>query len=413
MAELFNVLTVEEARAVISLHLPGRRPGEKVPVLKSLGRRLAADVRAVDDVPNFDRSTMDGFAVRAKDTYGATESMPSYVDIAGEVMIGRKPAGEVRTGQAYRIPTGGMLPSGADAVVMVEYTEELDSRTIGVTRPVAPGENVVRRGEDIAAGETALPAGHLIRPQDLGLLSSIGVTEVEAAFVLKVGIISTGDELVDPGESPSPGQVRDINSHTLYGAVAANGGEPRLYGIIDDNYDHLENALKLALQENHMVLLSGGSSVGPRDVASKVINAAGEPGVLFHGISVSPGKPTVGAVLGEKPVFGLPGHPTSAMVIFDLMVAPLLRVGRYPAGGIEAAMEFPLKAVITRNLRSAAGREDFIRVRLSYQDGRFLAEPVLGKSGLISTMVKADGLAHIPAGKEGVEAGEIVEVKLF
>lgn len=413
MAELFNVLTVEEARSVISRHLPDRWPGEKAPVLKSLGRRLAADVRAVDDVPSFDRSTMDGFAVRAKDTYGATDSMPSYVDIAGEIMIGRKPAGEVKTGQAYRIPTGGMLPAGADAVVMVEYTEELDSRTIGITRPVAPGENVVRKGEDIAAGEMALPAGHLIRPQDLGLLSAIGVTGVEVAFSLKVGIISTGDELVDPVENPSPGQVRDINSHTLYGAVAANGGAPRLYGIIDDNYENLKNALELALQDNDMVLLSGGSSVGPRDVAFKVINSAGEPGVLFHGISVSPGKPTVGAILGGKPVFGLPGHPASAMVIFDLMVSPLLRVGRYPASAKEAVMEFPLKAVITRNLRSAAGREDFIRVRLSYRDGQLLAEPVLGKSGLISTMVRADGLAHIPAGKEGVETGETVEIKLF
>lgn len=413
MAELFNVLTVEEARAAIARHLPDKWPSVKAPILQSLGRRLAVEVRAVDDVPGFDRSTMDGFAVRAKDSYGATEGMPSYVDISGEVIIGRRPEGEIRAGQAYHIPTGGMLPPGADAVVMVEYTEELDSSTIGIIKPVAPGENVVRRGDDIAAGEIALPAGHLIRPQDLGMLSSIGVTEVEVAVSVKVGIVSTGDELVDPGAIPSSGQVRDINSHALYGAVTACGGEPRLYGIIVDNYGKLKDALEIALEENHMVLLSGGSSVGTRDVASKVIDSAGRPGVLFHGIAVSPGKPTVGAILGGKPVFGLPGHPASAMVIFDLMVAPLLRTGGYPANEKESAIEFPLRVVMTRNIRSAAGREDFIRVKLFHREGQFFAEPVLGKSGLISTMVRADGLARIPAGKEGIEAGEIVEVKLF
>lgn len=413
MAELFKVLTVEEARAAIARYLPAKRPVVKVPILKSLGRRLAAEVRAVDDVPGFDRSTMDGFAVRARDTYGATEGMPSYVDISGEVMMGREPEGEVGAGQACRIATGGMLPPGADAVVMVEYTEELDSRTIGIIRPVAPGENVVRRGDDIAAGEIALPAGHRIRPQDLGMLSSIGVTEVEVEFPVKVGIVSTGDELVNPGENPSSGKVRDINSHALYGAVAVCGGEPRLYGIVGDDYEKLKKVLERALGENDMVLLSGGSSVGARDVASKVIDSAGKPGVLFHGIAVKPGKPTVGAILGSKPVFGLPGHPTSAMVIFDLMVAPLVRMGGYPASEEESAMEFPLRAVMTRNMRSAAGREDFIRVKLTYREGQFFAEPVLGKSGLITTMVKADGLARIPAGKEGVEAGEIVEVKLF
>lgn len=413
MAELFKALTVEEARATLARHLLDQRPKEKMPLLESLGRRLAAEVRAAGDVPGFDRSTMDGYAVRARDTYGATEGMPSYVDVSGEVLMGQEPRDEVRVGQVWSIATGGMLPPGADAVVMVEYTEELDDRTIGITRPVAPGENVVRRGEDIAAGEVALPAGHRIRPQDLGMLSSVGVNEVEVAPPIRVGIISTGDELVAPEENPAPGQVRDINSYALYGAVAACGGEPRLYGIVRDSCEELKSTLEQALGENDMVLLSGGSSVGTRDVASKVIDSMGEPGVLFHGISVKPGKPTVGAIVRGKPVFGLPGHPASAMVVFELMVAPLVRSGGYPTDGEKAFMEFPLRAVITRNLRSAAGREDFIRVKLSSRDGQLYADPVLGKSGLIATMVKADGLARIPSGKEGVEAGEIVEVKLF
>jgi molybdopterin molybdotransferase len=413
MAELFNVLTIQEARAALALHLPPAKPGVKVALLDSLERRLAQEVRAPEDVPGFDRSTVDGYAVRARDTFGATEGMPSYVDITGEVLMGREPEGEVKTGQAWRIATGGMLPAGADAVVMVEYTEELDARTIGVTRPVAPGENVVRRGEDIGAGEIALPAGHILRPQDLGMLAAVGITEVEVVPALKVGIISTGDELVDPAETPKPGQVRDINSYTLYGAVLDCGGEPRLYGMVRDIYEELKKTLEQALQDNDLVLLSGGSSVGSRDVAARVIDEMGEPGVLFHGVAVKPGKPTIGAIVNGKPVFGLPGHPASAMVIFELIVAPLLRTGGYPNGGEGHPLDFPLRAVITRNLHSAAGREDYIRVKLSSREGKFYAEPILGKSGLIGPMVKADGLARIPFNKEGVEAGELVEVKLF
>jgi molybdopterin molybdotransferase len=413
MAELFKVLTLDEARAAITRHLPHKRAGVLVPIIESLGRSLAAEVRGVDDVPAFDRSTVDGYAVKAKDTYGASDGMPSYLDVSGEVLIGQVPSGQVNVGHAWYIATGGMLPAGADAVVMVEYTEELDSRTIGINRPVAPGENVIRRGEDIAAGAIALPAGHRIRPQDLGLLSSIGITKVEVACKTRVGIISTGDELINPAEKPSPGQIRDINSYVLYGAVVSSGGVPHLYGIVPDDYEKMRDTLARALDDNDMVLISGGSSVGTRDIAFKVIDAAGKPGVIFHGISVKPGKPTAGAFIGSKPLFGLPGHPASALVIFELLVAPLLRDGVYPSCAGDFAMEFPVKAVISRSLHSAAGREDYIRVKLSVNEGQLVAEPVLGKSGLINTMIKADGLARIPSGKEGVEAGETVEIKLF
>lgn len=413
MVELFKVLTLAEARAAIMGHLPAKKTGVKVPILESLGCRLTAEVRAVDDVPAFNRSTVDGYAVKAKDTYGASEGIPSYLDVSGEALIGQEPAGRVDPGQTWYIATGAMLPAGTDAVVMVEYTEELDSRTIGINRPVAPGENVIRRGEDISAGDIALPAGHRIRPQDLGLLSSIGVTEVEVTRITKVGIISTGDELINPLEQPAPGEIRDINSYILYGAVSASGGQPRLYGIVPDDYDQMRETLARALEENDMVLISGGSSVGARDVTYKVIDNAGKPGVIFHGIAVKPGKPTAGAVIGSKLLFGLPGHPASALVIFDVLVAPLLRDGAYPATEEESALEFPVKAIITRNLHSAAGRRDFFRVKVSSKEGQLFAEPVLGKSGLINTMTKANGLAHIPAGKEGVEAGETVDVKLF
>lgn len=410
MKELFWAVTVEEAREKISKHIKHYPGTEEVPLLSALGRCLARDVVAAEDVPGFDRSTVDGYALRARDTFGASEGLPAYLEVSGEVLMGRSPGGAVGPGRAYKIATGGMLPPGADAVVMVEHTEELGAGTIGVTRPVAPGENVIRRGEDIAAGSVVLPAGHVLRPQDLGVLAAVGVTAVEVRLPWRVGIISTGDELVAPEEVPAPGQVRDINSYSLYGAVKACGGEPHLYGIVRDDLEEMRACLARALGETDMVLLSGGSSVGARDVALEAIAGLGEPGVLFHGLSLKPGKPTIGAVVNGKPVFGLPGHPASALVVFELLVAPLIRWGRYPA---ENPGEFPIRARLTRNLPSAPGREDFVRVKLKVEGGVLCAEPVLGKSGLISTMVKADGLARIPAAKEGVEAGEWVEVKIY
>lgn len=408
--ELFQARTVDEARELIGKHLGVRRGTERVHLLSALGRCTSREVIASEDVPAFDRSTVDGLAVRASDTFGASESLPAYLEVAGEVMMGREAEGVLAPGQAWQIPTGGMLPRGADAVVMVEYTEPLgDCSTVGVTRPVAPGENVVRRGEDVAAGSLVLPAGHRIRPQDLGILAAIGVTEVDVWKPVKVGIVSTGDEVVVPEEVPGPGQVRDINSYTLYGLVLQAGGEPVLFGIAGDNFDVLRGKVEEAVAACDMVLISGGSSVGVRDVSSSVLDSLGEPGVLFHGISIKPGKPTIGAVVGGKPVFGLPGHPVSAMVVFDLLVAPLVKWGEYRSD----PLEFSVRARITRNLRSAAGREDYVRVRLTVQGGEILADPVLGKSGLIATMVKASGLARIPAEKEGVEAGETVHVKVF
>jgi len=410
MTELIQARIVAEARKIVENHF---RPGNnvrRVLLLDSQGLRLGKAVPAEDDVPGFDRSTMDGFAVKAKDTFGASESLPAYLDITGEIFMGKDARGELGTGQARKIPTGGMLPPGADAVVMIEHTESLDEDTIGVTRPVGPGENVVLRGEDVLHGNTVLQAGHIIRPQDLGMLAAVGVSKVDVLNSVRVGIISTGDEVVPVEVKPGPGQVRDINSYALYGQVMACGGEPVLYGVVRDDFEELRDTLAGAVSECDLVILSGGSSVGTRDVASKVIESLGRPGILFHGISIKPGKPTVGAVVENKPVFGLPGHPVSAMLVFELLVAPLVRYGEYRKN----PLEFAVRARLTRNMRSAAGREDYIRVKLvEGERGELSAEPILGKSGLIATMVKAHGLAMIPADKEGVEAGEYVAVKIF
>lgn len=411
--ELFKAFTVLEARREMSRHMDLARRKKTVPLSEALGCRIFQDITAPGDVPGFDRSTMDGFAVRARDTFGATEGMPAYLDVAGEVFMGRDAAGSTGPGQAWRIPTGGTLPGGCDAVVMVEHTEDLDERTIGVTRPVAPGENIVRKGEDISAGELIIPGGQVVRPQELGVLAAAGITRVDVEDPLRVAIISTGDEVVDPSHSPGPGQVRDINSYTLYGLARMAGSVPALCGIVGDDYGRLRETMAAGISRSDIILLSGGSSVGVRDVSAGVIESLGSPGILFHGISVKPGKPTIGAVVQGKPVFGLPGHPVSAMVAFALLVEPLIRAGRYPLDEEEYLLEFPVTARITRNLRSAAGREDFFGVILHQEKGQLLADPVLGKSGLIATLSRAGGLARIAPELEGVEAGELVRVKII
>jgi molybdopterin molybdotransferase len=247
----------------------------------------------------------------------------------------------------------------------------------------------------------------------MGVLAAMGVHSLEVEEPFRVTIISTGDEVVAPDQAPGPGQVRDINSYTLFGLARQCGAFPVLAGVVKDDFYALKDVMEKAIAGSEMVLLSGGSSVGTRDVSLEVIESMGKPGVLFHGISIKPGKPTIGAVVDGKPVFGLPGHPVSAMVVFALLVEPLLRMGRYPSREIGKQLEFPLRAKINRNIRSAAGREDYVPVALKTVAGEVAAEPVLGKSGLIAIMVKAGGLAHIPIAKEGVEAGEYVWVKPF
>jgi len=402
--DLFRALTVEAALAELRRHFQALLETEKVDLRQALGRVLARDCFAPEDVPGFDRSTMDGFAVRARDTFGASEGLPAYLEVTGDVLMGEAPSREIGAAEAFRVPTGGMLPAGADAVVMLEYTEPLDDRTIGVVRPVAPGENVIRRGDDLRRDEQLFEAGHRLRPQDVGLLAAAGIGEVEVYRRLRVGIITTGDEIVPVKAKPGPGQVRDVNSYTAQGQVVECGGEPVLFGVVPDEFESLAAVLRRALAETDLVVISGGSSVGARDITARVIDSLGEPGVLFHGLAVRPGKPTIGAVVGGKLVFGLPGHPVSAMVVFRLLVAPLLD----PRAGRSA-----IRARIRRSLRSQVGKEDYVRVRLVWENGELYAEPVLGKSGLITTMARADGLARIPLDREGVAEGEPVEVILF
>ncbi len=403
--ELFNVRTPPDALRMLLEQLPAETAVEDVDTDSALDRVLARDVASPADLPTFARSTMDGFAVRATDTFGASEGLPAYLRLVGEVLMGRAADADLATGDCVRIATGGMLPPAADAVVMVEQTQEASDGTIEVLRAVAPGENVVQVGEDVRTGDPILRRGQQLRPQDIGGLVALGITRVCVARRLRVGIVSGGDELVDPLHEPGPGQIRDINSYTLAALVRRAGHEPCLAGIVPDEYTALEAAARQALASSDVVILSAGSSVSTRDMTATVIESLGSPGVLVHGVSLKPGKPTILAMCEGKAVFGLPGNPVSCMVTFDLFVAPTLA----HLSGADTTPRRTVTARLARNIASATGREDYIQVRL--EDGA--AIPVFGKSNLIFTLIRADGMLKIPLDVGGLAAGAQVEVVLF
>jgi molybdopterin molybdotransferase len=405
MKEFFNVETIEAVLAHAATFSPVE--AESVPLAECLGRVLAGDIYSDVDIPDFDRSTMDGYAVKAASTFGASEANPAYLDVCGQIKMGVRPEFTVLPGRAARIATGGMLPAGADSVIMVEHTDQLDDTTIEVYRSIAPGQHVIEKGEDIRKNRPALAQGTRIRPQEAGLLAACGKTEIAVYRRPMVGIISTGDEVVPVDQVPAAGQIRDINAHSLSGQVLEAGGVPVNFGIVKDDRDHLMAKSRQALQLSDMVMISGGSSVGARDFTVEVLDALPDTGILVHGISISPGKPTILARSGGKAFWGLPGHAVSAMVVFAVVVRPFLdRL----CGLAAMPRQFPVQAILNRNLASAQGRVDYIRVRLFQKNGTIMAEPILGKSGLINTMVQADGLIAVGMNTEGLEEGAIVEV---
>ena len=384
---------------------PGPRVTEQAPLLDAAGRLLARDVVSPVDLPGFARSTMDGYAVRAADTFGASDSLPALLTVAGEVGMGEVAQIDLPKHSCVRVATGSMLPAGADAVVMVELTEEIDDTTMAVLRPVAPGENVVVADEDAARGEVLLTGGRLLREHDIAALAAVGMPDVEVSVGPRVGIISTGDELVDVGAAPAPGQVRDMNSYALHAAARLAGARPEILGIVRDDYASLAQAMRDALGRVDMLIVSGGSSIGTRDFAREAIDSLGRPGVLVHGIAVKPGKPTIIAVADGVPVFGLPGHPVSCLTVFRLLVEPA--IARWMGGRLVSR---ELVARIGANVASAAGREEYVSVRIARRDGETWADPIFSKSALISGLASADGTIRIPAGTEGVQKGDVVTV---
>jgi molybdopterin molybdotransferase len=386
----------------------------------------AEDVTAPHPLPDFRRSTVDGFAVRARDTYGASDSLPTYLPLAGEVPMGDAPKSALEPGQCMTIHTGGMLPDGADAVVMLEYTQMVGAGSsspkeeIEISKSVPEGENVIAIGEDVAQGQVVQPKGSLMRPAEIGGLMALGITRVRVTKKVRVGLISSGDEVIPPSESPRPGQVRDINSYTLAALVTKAGGEPDLYGIVGDTFEALKRTAARALSECDAVIITAGSSASTRDMTADVIDELGQPGVLVHGINTRPGKPTILGVCGGKAMIGLPGNPVSALVNGYMLVVPLIErlIGQTPRP------QASVNARLTVNLPSQAGREDWWPVRLltinhpsdddksKMVNGEWSAEPIFGKSNLIFTLAAADGLLKIPPDATGLSAGEMVEVLL-
>lgn len=412
MPEFLELLPPGEALAVLLRHLPPPvLPKETVATVEALGRVTATATYAPEPLPAFPRSTVDGYAVRAADTYGASDSLPAYLTLAGEVPMGHRPEFSLQTGQAAAIHTGGMLPSEADAVVMLEHTQLARPGELEVLRAAAVGENTLRAGEDVAKGQNILAAGVKLRPAEIGGLMGLGLRQVEVVLPPRVAILSSGDEVVPPDRQPQLGQVRDINSYSLSALVQAHGGQAVRYGIVADRAEDLRNAAAQALAECQMVVITAGSSASARDLTADVIRQMGEPGVLVHGVNVRPGKPSILAVCNGKAVIGLPGNPVSALVIASLFVVPVVE----RLLGLPPERPRPqVTARLTINLASQAGREDWIPVRLlGALEGGYLAEPIFFKSNLIFTLAQADGLLHIPADATGLAGGEQVQVLLL
>lgn len=408
-AEFFSVATVQAGLEKLYTHWSPIRQAITIDPRNALGRVLAEPIYSPERLPYFPRSTMDGYAVHASDTFGATQSLPAYLTCVGSIQMGHTADISIQSGQCVEIFTGAMLPANANAVVMIERTQKLGEAEIEILAPVAPGENVVQIGEDIESGELLLPAGHRLRPEDIGGLLAVGVLAVNVIEPPRVGILSCGDELVPPEATPAPGQIRDINAPMLAALVQEAGGHPILLGIAKDETADYHTRAHAGFAEVDMLLMTAGSSVSSRDLTREVIASLGQPGILQHGLAVKPGKPTILAVCDGKPVIGLPGNPVSALLVALQIVVPLIRY----ALGQKSPRPMFIHATLTHNIASVTGREDTIPVRLIDREGGWQAEPLFGKSNLIFTLVRADGVVHIPLNSNGLKAGAPVEVMVW
>ncbi|WP_243439958.1 gephyrin-like molybdotransferase Glp [Fundidesulfovibrio soli] len=406
-----ELISPEQFRGVLATF--SRLTSETLPLEGCLGRYLAAPVASREDLPALPRSGMDGYAVRAADCFGTTETNPSYLDLAGELDITEVSTEELQPGTCVRVVTGSSLPPGADAVVMVEHTADLGGGTIEIRKPSAPGENMMLAGEDAHAGQTALEPGIPLRPSEIAFLAALGILEVPVGRRPVAAILSTGDELIPPSATPRPGQIRDANAPALAAMAMQAGAEPLRMGIVPDSLEAIAAALAEAVDKADAVFLSGGSSVGVRDLTVEALSLLPDTELLVHGLAVSPGKPTILARSRGKAVWGLPGQVASAQVVMFVFGCPFLA----HLAGDQAAFTRPrpsVRAVLARNVASRQGREDYVRVRLEESgDGGLKAHPLLGKSGLVKTLVQAQGLVRIPADLEGLEAGTTHQVVLL
>ncbi len=404
-------LSLKSAQEILLNHIDfASLPFENLPIEKAYNRVVYEDIYAPENLPGFRRSTVDGFAVRSQDTFGAKETMPVYLSVKGHIPMGKVPDFSLSPYETAGIGTGGMLPEGADAVVMVEHVNEVSSDLIEVLRPVGPGENVIFEDEDIKKGELVIPRGHRLKPQDIGGLAGLGITEIKVFKKPVVAIILTGDEVIPHYEKATPGKIRDINSFVLSGLIEETGGIPLKIGIVKDVYEEIKEKVLSAYNLAEIVLITGGTSAGIKDMTARIINELGSPGVIFHGVSIKPGKPIIAGICNRKPIFGLPGHPVAVYVCFELFVKPVMEK---MLGITDKSYKPRVKAKLTKSVYSQAGRTDFVRISLEEKNGELLATPLLSKSGLIMTLVKADGMLCIPEDLLGYEKDEEVEVEII
>jgi len=408
--ELLKVNTLTEAKEKLLEHTVKKEfPTEVIPLIEGLGRVLAEDIISPMMVPDFRRSTVDGYAVKAEDTWGADDSTPVFLELVEDVPMGAEPKKKVQPGQCSYVPTGGMLPEGADAMVMVEYCEPFDAHHIAVYSHGEKGSCVVQIGEDLKTGDLVFQAGRRLAPGDVATLASIGIVKILVFQAPTITIISTGNELTRPGEEKPAGQVYEINSYGLTSQAIQNGFKVNAVKLVQDEEPLLSEEVKGMMKSSDFIVVSGGSSQGKQDVTKQVLDKLGDPGVFVHGIAFKPGKPTI---LGydeatETIMVGLPGHPVAAMIIFELVVLWYYR----QKTGVETGMAIP--ATFESNLPSAPGRETCQLVQLIHGEEGYIARPILGKSGLISTLSKSEGYVLIDRNKEGIKAGEEVKVHLL
>lgn len=402
---MLSVKTPEEVLALIESNFSPVAQVQTIPLSEALGRVLAEDIAAEEYVPDFNRSTVDGYAVKARDTFGCTDAIPAILRLEGEVLMGQGAAFTLSSDACAAVPTGGAVPEGADSVVMVEYTEDYGDGTIGILKAAAPGQNMIFRGDDVYPGKVILSKGHVLSSQDIGALAAIGKVQVPVRKKLTVGVISTGDELVEPQVKPGPGQVRDVNSPMLEAILKGYGAEVINYGIVIDDEALLAETVRRAVSQCDAVLLSGGSSVGIKDAACRIIESMGQ--LLLHGIAIKPGKPTILGKTGEKPLVGLPGHPVAAFFITKLFVLPLLSRLSH-----REQPTYTTTAKLTENISANHGRAQYHCCKLTQADGTVYAHPIRGKSGLITTLAGADGYFCISRDCEGLPKGAEVQVTI-
>jgi molybdopterin molybdotransferase len=407
MPEFLKLIPTQQALDILLAQLTVQVTPEVVKTAQALGRVTARKILSPIPLPSFPRSTVDGYAVRAADTFGASESLPAYLRLIGEIHMGSSPGFDINPGETGLIHTGGMLPEASDAVVMLEYTQSVGSDTVEVLRPVAVGENIIKVGEDVQRGEEVIQAGVRIRPAEIGGLAALGIMQLEVAKKPLVGLVSSGDEVIAPDQALLPGQVRDTNSYSLAALVERAGGIARIYGIFPDQYEKIHAAARQALSECDLLVITAGSSASARDLTARVINQLGSPGVLVHGVSIKPGKPTILAVCDHKPVIGLPGNPVSALVIASLFVVPVVES---QLGSTRVGMRNRFQARLTTNVASQAGREDWVAGRLRATPSGYQVDPIFSKSNLIFSLVRADCMIRIPPDATGLAAGDMVDV---